>query len=495
MTAHSVQRLLSSLRNTPLLTTPEYLREIEDYLTSRNSSEDLAVASQAEARQESEEYVPTVENGIGLLTIEGALTYKHSWINSLCGIVSYQKLIADFESMIEQGAHTIVLDISSPGGMAHGCFETAIALREMADSAGVKIVTYVDMQACSAAYALACIADTVIMNPLAKVGSIGVVISIVNDLPKRIEEGSEVVFVYSGESKIPYEKDGKLREDFIADLQKDTDLLYQDFIKHVAQFRPMSQGEIRDTNAKTFRPTDAIRMGLADTEMTSQEFIDYLADLADDYDSKMNQQEERPKMPLFGWGRKKKDSEMSTQEDTQELASEAPEASEATPSELLEGNQEGGEEASVESSEKPSMQSKEDNEVNMDLEQLLASPEAQAKLNEMAEAKAAALKEKLAAFEAEKEAAAKASYVELVSGYSFVAKESQEKVATFLYEASEMGMDGVDQVMEALENAKMAVEAVVEEEHGDEGAALETDPDTASKATVSDLIKKRYAKQ
>tara|TARA_Y100000593_G_scaffold94032_1_gene191214 strand:- start:25883 stop:27343 length:1461 start_codon:yes stop_codon:yes gene_type:complete len=486
MTAHSVQRLLSSLRNTPLLTTPEYLREIEDYLTSRNSSEDLAVASQAEARQESEEYVPTVENGIGLLTIEGALTYKHSWINSLCGIVSYQKLIADFESMIEQGAHTIVLDISSPGGMAHGCFETAIALREMADSAGVKIVTYVDMQACSAAYALACIADTVIMNPLAKVGSIGVVISIVNDLPKRIEEGSEVVFVYSGESKIPYEKDGKLREDFIADLQKDTDLLYQDFINHVAQFRPMSPGEIRDTNAKTFRPSDAMKLGLADSEMTSQEFINYLADLADDYDRKMNQQEERPKMPLFGWG-KKKDKEMSAQESAEDA-----QASEATPSELLEGNQEGQEEASAES---PSMQSKEDNEVNMDLEQLLASPEAQAKLNELAEAKAAALKEKLAAFEAEKEAAAKASYVELVSGYSFVAKESQEKVATFLYEASEMGMDGVDEVMEALESAKMAVEAVVEEEHGDEGAALETDPDTASKATVSDLIKKRYAKQ
>lgn len=491
--AHEVNRLLGSITNTPLLTTPENLRQVHEYLISRNAKEDLAIVSQAEAREWAEASPPTVENGIGLLTIEGSLTYKHSWLSALCGLVSYQKLIADFESLVEQGAHTIALDFDSPGGMAYQCFETAMRLRRIADENNVRIISYVDGMAASAAYALASISDEVIMNPMAKVGSIGVVISIVNDLPKRIEEGSEVVFVYSGESKIPYEKDGKLREDFIADLQKDTDLLYQDFIKHVAQFRPMSQGEVRDTNAKTFRPTDAMRMGLADKEMTSQEFIDYLADLADDYDLEMNQQEERSKMPLFNWG-KKKDKEMSAQEDSKELASEAPEASEATPSELLEGNQEGGEELSVESSEKPSMQSKEDNEVNMDLEQLLASPEAQAKLNELAEAKAAALKEKLAAYEAEKEAAAKASYVELVSGYSFVAKESQEKVATFLYEASEMAMDGVEEVMEALENAKMAVEAVVEEEHGDEGEQLEVSEDAKTKSTVSNLIKARYNK-
>ena len=493
--AHQLERIAASLYNTPLLATQEELERIQEYLNSRNSREDFAIAQQQEAREWANEMPPTVENGIGLLAVDGPLSYRFGFIQALCGLTSYQKLLADFESLIEQGAHTIVLDQNSGGGEAHGVFETAMQMRKIADENNVRIIAYVDGISGSASYVISAIADEIVSNPMSKLGSIGVVISLVNELPKKIEEGTEVKFVYSGESKIPYDEQGKLRQDFIEELQKDTDLLYQDFIKHVAQFRPMSPGEIRDTNAKMFRATDAVRMGLADKIMTSFEFIDYLADLADDYDRKMNQQEERPKMPLFGWGRKKKDSEMSTQEDTQELASEALEASEATPSELLEGNQEGNEELSVESSEKPSMQSKEDNEVNMDLEQLLASPEAQAKLNELAEAKAAALKEKLAAYEAEKEAAAKASYVELVSGYSFVAKESQEKVATFLYEASEMGMDGVDQVMEALESAKMAVEAVVEEEHGDEGAALETDPDTASKATVSDLIKKRYAKQ
>lgn len=492
--AHQLERIAASLYNTPLLATQEELERIQEYLNSRNSREDFAIAQQQEAREWASEMPPTVENGIGLLAVDGPLSYRFGFIQALCGLTSYQKLLADFESLIEQGAHTIVLDQNSGGGEAHGVFETAVQMRKIADENNVRIIAYVDGISGSASYAISAIADEIVSNPMSKLGSIGVVISLVNELPKKIEEGTEVKFVYSGESKIPYDDQGKLRQDFIEELQKDTDLLYQDFIKHVAQFRPMTQGEIRDTNAKMFRATDAVRMGLADKIMTSFEFMDYLADLADDYDRKMNQQEGRSNMPLFGWG-KKKDKEMSAQEDSKELASEAPEASEATPSELLEGNQEGNEELSVESSEQPSMQSKEDNEVNMDLEQLLASPEVQAKIKEEAEKQSAAYKEKLAAYEAEKEAAAKASYVELVSGYSFVAKESQEKVATFLYEASEMGMDGVDQVMEALENAKMAVEAVVEEEHGDEGAALETDPDVASKATVSDLIKKRYAKQ
>lgn len=478
MTTHNVQRLLSSLRNTPLLTTPENLREIEDYLISRNASEDLAVLSHAEARQDAREVPPTVENGVGFLEIEGALTYKHSWINSLCGIISYQKLVADFEALIEQGAHTIALDISSPGGMAHGCFEAAMGMRDMADKAGVRIIAYVDMQACSAAYAIACVADELIVNPLAKVGSIGVVLSLVNDLPKRIEEGTEVVFVYAGDSKIPYDEDGKFRKDFIADLQKDTDALYQDFIKHVAEFRPMTPGAIRDTGAKTYRSSEAMTMGLADREMTSQEFINHLAHLADEYDHKMNQQDGDSKMPLFGWPKKNK-PEMSEKESQASLEATLEES--PTQEEL--------------SSQQPNETT---NEANMTFEEMMASPEAQAKLEEMAAAKAEAvsseLKAKLAQFESASVESAKLQYKELVAGYSFVGAEAQEKVAAFLYHANAEKMEGVEHVMEALESARNAVEAVVDEELGDSGEALEVDEDVKSKSAVSDLIKNRYNK-
>lgn len=475
--AHEINRLISSIQNTPLLTTAENLKDIQDYLYSRNAREDLAIASQIDARKDARDEPSSVENGVGLLTIEGSLTYKHSWLNSLCGIVSYQKLVADVELMIDQGAHTIVMDISSGGGMAHGCFEAAEGIRKMADDAGVRIVTYVDMMAASAAYALASISDEIIVNPMAKVGSIGVVVSIVNDLPKMIEEGTEIIFVYSGESKIPYDKDGKMRKDFISDLQKDTDALYEDFISHVEKYRPMTREEIKGTAAKTFRPDEAIKLGLADKEMTSQEFIDYLADLADNYNSKGSDN-----VSLFGW-KKKKNEEMSEQD----VSTENP----SHPSESLEGiGQEGAE---------PSTQfNEEDKEVEMTVEEFMASPEGQAKLEEMAALKAkelsADLEAKLAALEKERVEAVKAEYKQLVAGMSFVKAEAKESVATFLYEASEMGMDGVKDIQEALEAAQTAVEAALDVEVGDEGESLEAEPEEAEKSAVAKAIEARYEK-
>lgn len=473
--AHEVSRLLGSIQNTPLLTTQDNLQQIQEYLSSRNAREDFAIASQSQAQAESNDYPPTVENGVGLLPIEGSLTYKHAWLNSLCGIVSYQKLLSDFQSLVEQGAHTIALDIDSPGGMAHGSMETAQEMRKLADENNVRIVTYVDGMAASAGFVFASISDEIIMNPMSKVGSIGVVISILNELPKKIEEGAEVIFVYSGESKVPYDASGKMRKEFIDELQSDTDALYSKFIEHVAQYRPMTSEQIRGTQAKMFRADQAISLGLADKEMTASEFIDYLAQLAE--------QRGDNSMPVFGFKKKK------------------PEASfeDAAPSsELLEGNNQEGVQDNPES---PSMQSKEETneEVNMTLEELLASnPEAKEQFDALTSAKAeelsGELKKQLEKLESERVEAAKAEYKELVAGYSFVGADAQEKVATFLYNANAEKMEGVEEVMEALESARNAVEAVVDEEIGDSGEQLEVDEQARDQSLVREQIKKRYAK-
>tara|TARA_R100000655_G_scaffold110133_1_gene168147 strand:- start:55253 stop:56656 length:1404 start_codon:yes stop_codon:yes gene_type:complete len=467
-----------------MLTTQENLLSVLEYINSRNAQEDFAIVSQAEARAFSKESPPTVENGIGLLTIEGSLTYKWNWLSAMCGLASYQQITADFENMIEQGAHTVVLDIDSPGGMAHGNFEAAMAMRDMADANGVRIVTYVDGICASAALALASVSDEIIMNPLSKIGSIGVVVSLYNELPMKIKEGAEAIFVYSGDSKVPYDAEGKIRQDFIDEIQKDTDALYTQFIRHVAQFRPMSEGEIRDTQAKMFRAEDATVKGLADRVMTSAEFIEYLAQLSE-------KQQEKESMPIFGFG-KKKQPNMSQEEP--EVSLEEPSPS----SELLEGNNQEGVQDNPES---PSMQSKEETneEVNMTLEELLASnPEAKEQFDTLTSAKAeelsGELKKQLEKLESERVEAAKAEYKELVAGYSFVGADAQEKVATFLYNANAEKMEGVEEVMEALESARNAVEAVVDEEIGDSGEQLEVDEQARDQSLVREQIKKRYAK-
>ena len=57
-------------------------------------------------------------------------------------------------------------------------------------------------------------------------------------------------------------------------------VLYMKFVKHVADFRPMSENEVRATNANMFTAEDALLNHLADKKMTRMEFADYICQLA-----------------------------------------------------------------------------------------------------------------------------------------------------------------------------------------------------------------------
>jgi signal peptide peptidase SppA len=225
----------------------------------------------------------------------------------MCGDAptSYQSLVADFDTLLSQGAKTIVLDTDSPGGEAYAVFETAKRLRSMADEHGAKIITYVDGMAASAAYALASMSDEIVMNPSAEVGSIGVVVRLRNTNKAMKNMGVEDTYVYAGKSKIPFNSDGEFAEEFLEDLQEKVNTLYGDFVSHVAQMRGMTAEGVKDTEAKTFLADKAIQLGLADKAMEVEEFYSYLSTVASgENQSKMltarflksNKQEDTAKM-------------------------------------------------------------------------------------------------------------------------------------------------------------------------------------------------------
>lgn len=189
-------------------------------------------------------------------------------------------IIADVESLISSGAKTIVFDTDSPGGEAYGVFESAKRIRTMADQAGVKVITYVDGMAASAAYALASISDEIIMNPSAEVGSIGVVVRLRNTNKAMKTMGVEDTYVFAGKSKIPFNAEGDFAEEFLSDLQEKVNVLYGEFTSHVAQMRGMTAEAVTNTEAKTFLADKAIQLGLADKAMEVEEFYSYLSTVA-----------------------------------------------------------------------------------------------------------------------------------------------------------------------------------------------------------------------
>lgn len=271
---HGLLRLAAQVYNVPHLILADSLAPILDYLDARNSQGFERLEFDAESNaSESKPYA----NGIGVLHIDGSLTYKP--VMTMCGEVgtSYTRLISQMQEMAEAGVRTVVMLGDSGGGQAIRCFETAREIRSICDEHDIKLIGYVDTLACSGGYALMCVCDEVIANADATVGSIGAVIAL-HDTSKAYEQaGVKRIFITSGSNKVPFAEDGSFKKSFLDSLQEDINELNEDFAQHVSSFTGLSVETIKSFEADTFTGKKALELGLVNKVMTNKEFASYVA--------------------------------------------------------------------------------------------------------------------------------------------------------------------------------------------------------------------------
>lgn len=278
--AGKLLRLTERIYNTPHLMAPASLENAVRYLQSRNEGTvELAISGGRKRDKDEVTYNP--DTGMGVISIDGPLTYVE--YQGMCGeeSASYQQIKEEFDAMLALGAKTVVFDCDSPGGEAYGCFETAAYLRKAADENGVKLVGYVDGIAASAAYGLMAAMHEVVMNPMAEAGSIGVVVQLMNTSKMERSLGIERQYIYAGDSKVPFDEEGSFTKEFLADIQSRVDSLYQEFIGHVAEMRGIDRDSVKQTQAKVFSANKSIELGLADEIMTREEFFEYLSEVVE----------------------------------------------------------------------------------------------------------------------------------------------------------------------------------------------------------------------
>jgi len=286
MAAHSLVRVKGSLVNTPHLIEQNSFNSIMEYVDKRIAGNAEILPKMMEDDEEDYKYkkedfyLYNDDTKTGILQVEGPISYKTSGWEALCGGTSCQMLKEQMEYFVERGAKTVAMMTDSGGGEARGLFDTANYLRKLADENGIKIIAFSEGMAASAAYALPAIADEFITTWDAKIGSVGVLISLMSDQKALEKEGYERVFVVSNEGKIPYAKDGSFREEWLSDLQRDVDALYDVFTDHVSNYRPMTKQQVIDTDARVFMADEALSLGLIDGIMKLEEFYDYLAIVA-----------------------------------------------------------------------------------------------------------------------------------------------------------------------------------------------------------------------
>lgn len=273
---NKVARFTAELWAKPHLVSTEGFKQISDYLEDRNSGALLKI--DAEDIEQKRDVSYDTNTKVGVIKVEGTLTYKPVFSLSGTTGVSYQELLETTEEMIDSGVKTIVMQFNSGGGEAYSTFTTANEIRKMADDAGVKIYGYVDGRAASAAYALACICDELYAHPQAEVGSIGVLCALTNNSKQLENEGISRVFVTAGKEKIPFAEDGSFKQSFLDDLQAKIDVLFGQFVNHVSLHTGLTEQQVRNTEAKTFLSNEAQALGLIDGIMTQSEFVQYVAD-------------------------------------------------------------------------------------------------------------------------------------------------------------------------------------------------------------------------
>lgn len=216
--------------------------------------------------------VEVTRGGVAIVGIEGPLSHKPSWFGD-----SYESIRARVEAAAsDPDVHSIVLKIDSYGGVVSGCYATVDAIRQAAASAGKRLVAYVDEAAFSAAYALACAADEIVIPKVGGVGSIGCLQILVDATGMDKQQGLAFHFVASGEKKAQGNPHAGIDDATLATAQEHVDALAVMFFEIVAESRGISVDAVRALEAGCFFGADAVSKGLADTIASLDEVIDQL---------------------------------------------------------------------------------------------------------------------------------------------------------------------------------------------------------------------------
>lgn len=210
----------------------------------------------------------------GYLDVTGTLVAKHDDFNACMGFTSYEKLYSQFEKQVSMGIEKVVLNVDSGGGEARTAFEMADQFKALAVENNIPIYAYVDGLSASAAFLWSSIADEIVARPDSEIGSVGVVVQLVNNSKMLENKGITRKFITYGENKVPFDDSGEFTNKFIQSIQEKVNKTGIQFNKFIARNRNMQVEDVIATQAEVFDTEDALKVGFIDKVMTKSEFYE-----------------------------------------------------------------------------------------------------------------------------------------------------------------------------------------------------------------------------
>lgn len=223
-----------------------------------------------------------VDQGVAVVSVAGLLVPKLGYIGS-SWVTGYDGLRFQLaHAFADPDVRAVCLDIDSGGGIAQGCFDLVDWTIATKKATGKPVGAICSEEAYSAAYAIACAADSIAVPRTGGVGSIGVWL-MHWDYSRMLEEaGLKPTIIQSGAHKTDGHPYAALPEAVRADWQGQVDALRQLFAETVARARGLDVAAVLATEARCFEgpvgTAEAVRLGLADAVLPPDQAFSALVD-------------------------------------------------------------------------------------------------------------------------------------------------------------------------------------------------------------------------
>lgn len=275
----------------PWAIVPEKLVELQNIYINHMRGEkiDLAAIEAKLGRSlDNRERSYDVNNGVGIIYIDGVIGKRMNAFSRISGGVSSQLITRDLRGVLANPeVNSVLLYVDSPGGSVDGTQELA---REIFKARGQKpLAAFTDGLMASAAYWIASAVDpgrVFISGNTTQVGSIGVVARHV-DVSKMEERwGIKTSEIAAGRYKRIASQYEPLSESGRRTIQDQVDHIYSAFVNDVASFRGLSPEPVKEgrgegipwADGRIFLGTQAVNAGLVDGISTLDDLIVKLGD-------------------------------------------------------------------------------------------------------------------------------------------------------------------------------------------------------------------------
>ena len=135
--------------------------------------------------------------GVAIIDVEGPIAQR-AWF-CVDGYDSISGRLA--QALADTRVRSVMLRLNSPGGAAAGAFEWTRRMRDTVAASGKRVVAYADEMAFSGAYAVAVVADEIVLPETGCVGSVGVIASMVSRARANAAAGVDVRVIHAGAEK------------------------------------------------------------------------------------------------------------------------------------------------------------------------------------------------------------------------------------------------------------------------------------------------------